>query len=101
MEVIKPSLTEFTTKYYLRHSLNQARIFKDKYITLFVNIFLLLIFILLFGTLLLYKYKGKLSPEEKKYKEREKKMYIFQKLQQYAYDKQKQNQTMITDLPVM
>ena len=42
MDIVKPSLTEFTTKYYVRHSLKEARIFKDKYITIFVNIILFL-----------------------------------------------------------
>ena len=70
MEITKPSLTEFYTKYYVRHSLKEVRVFKDKYITIFANIFLFLIFVLLVGGLLLYKYKGKLTPQEKKNKER-------------------------------
>tara|TARA_B100001057_G_C22355776_1_gene758868 strand:- start:110 stop:421 length:312 start_codon:yes stop_codon:yes gene_type:complete len=100
MNFIKPSLTENTTKYYIRKSLIEVRNFKDKYITIIVNILLLLI---LFGGVsgfLLFKYKGKLSEEEKVIKERKKKQYLFQKLQQYSYEKQKKSQDLITNLPM-
>jgi hypothetical protein len=101
MEILKPSLTELTTKYYVRNSLKEVRKFKDKYITIFVNIFLFLLFIILVGGLLYYKYKGKLSPQEKAIKNREKKLYIFQKLHQISYEKQKESQQLITNLPLV
>ena len=44
MDIVKPSLTENTTKYYIRHSLKQTRIFKDKYISRFINIGMFIIF---------------------------------------------------------
>jgi len=99
MDIVKPSLTEFTTKYYVRHSLKEARIFKDKYITIFVNIILFLSFIMLFGGLLYYKYKGKLTPEEKYRISKQKQQYIFEKLHRISYEKQKEQQTLITNLP--
>ena len=101
MEFTRPSLTELNTKYYIRHSLKEVRQFKDKYITIFANIFLFLLFVGLVGGLLLYKYKGKLTPQEKIIKERQKKQYLFEKLHQYSYDKQKANQNLITNLPVI
>lgn len=101
MENITPSLTEFKTKYHIRNSLKDVRKFKDKYITIFVNIFLLLLFIGIFGGLLLYKYKGKPTYEDKMMKERQSKLYLFQKLQQYSYDKQKSSQQLITGLPLV
>ena len=101
MEFTKPSLTEFTTKYYIRNSLREVRQFKDKYITIFVNIFLFLVLISLIGGLLYYKYKGKLTPQEKIIKEREKKLYLFQKLHQLSYEKQKESQQLITNLPLV
>jgi hypothetical protein len=101
MEFIKPSLTEFTTKYYIRNSLKEVRQFKNKYITIFANILLLLLFIGIFGGLLYYKYKGKLSSEEKYIKERKKKQYLFQKLHQLSYEKQKESQQLITNLPLI
>ena len=101
MEFTKPSLTEFTTKYYIRNSLKEVRHFKDKYITIFVNISLFLLFIILCFALLYYKYKGKLTPQQKKQKDNEKKMYLFQKLHQISYEKQKESQKLITDLPLV
>ena len=97
----KPALTEFSTKYYIRHSLKEVRHFKDKYITICVNILLLLFFIGAVGGLLYYKYKGKPTPEEMIIKEQQKKQDLFTKLHQYSYDKQKQSQNLITNLPVM
>ena len=101
MDISKPSLTEFSTKYYIRHSLQQVRRLKDKYITIAVNISLFLLFIGLIGGLLYYKYKGKLTPEQKQIKDREKKMFLFQKLHQISYEKQKESQELITNLPLV
>lgn len=101
MDISKPSLTEFSTKYYIRHSLQQVRRLKDKYITIAVNISLFLLFIGLIGGLLYYKYKGKLTPEQKQVKDREKKMFLFQKLHQISYEKQKESQELITNLPLV
>ena len=77
MEFTKPSLTEFTTKYYIRHSLKEVRVLKDKYMTIGVNILLLTIFITLIGGLLYYKYKGKLTDQEKKWSKNNKKKCIY------------------------
>ena len=101
MEYIKPELTEIETKYYIRNSLKDVRKFKNKYITIFINLFLLLLFITFIGGLLLYKYKGKPTQEEKLLKQRQQKLYLFQKLQQYSHDKQKQQQQLITNLPLI
>ena len=101
MEVIKPTLTEFSTKYYVRHSLKEVRQFKDTYITIAVNILLFLCFVGVVGGLLYYKYKGKPTPEEKAIKEQQKKQFLFHKLQQYSYNKQKQSQNLITNLPMI
>jgi len=100
MEYIKPELTEIQSKYYIHNSLKDVRKFKNKYITIFVNIFLLLLFILAISGLLLYKYKGKPTQEEKLLKQRQQKLYLFQKLQQYSHDKQKE-QELITNLPLI
>ena len=101
MEFSKPTLTDLTTKYYIRSSLKEVRQFKDKYITLGVNILLFVIFIFLLSALLYYKYKGKLTFEEKQIKEKQKKLYVFQKLHQISYEKHKEQQNLITDLPII
>lgn len=96
-----PSLIDNTTKYYINKSLKDARSLKNKYITIFVNIGLFLLFVAVVGGLLYYKYKGKLTSYEKKKRDDEKKMYIYKKLQQYSYNKQKASQSIITNLPVI
>lgn len=101
MEISKPLLTEITTKFYIKNSLKEVRQFKNKYITLFVNIGLFLAFILITGLLLYFKYKGKLTPEEKKIKENQKKQYLFEKLHRISDAKRKENQNLITDLPII
>ena len=101
MDFTKPALTEFSTKYYIRNSLKEVRRFKDKYITILVNVLLFLLFVGVVGGLLYYKYKGKLTPDEKRQKEQEKKMYLFQKLHQISYEKQKESQSLITNLPLV
>lgn len=97
----KPLLTEFRTKYYVNSALKDVRKFKDKYITIAVNIILFLLFLGIVAGLLYYKYKGKLTIQEKKQKAHEKKMYLYKKLQQYSYNKQKQNESIITNLPLI
>lgn len=99
MEVRIPSLIENDTKFFIKHALRNSREYKDKYINIASNIILFLIFVLIFGGVLYYKYKGKPSIEEIYHKNNEKKKYFFQKLQKYQIDKQKENQTMITNLP--
>ena len=101
MEIIKPTLIEFESKYVLKHALKNSKEFRDKYINIFTNIFLFLLFSLIFGGYLFYKYKGKLKEEEIKKKNLIKKNYFFEKLQKYQLDKKKNNQNLITNLPTI
>ena len=101
MDFIKPTLTEFSTKFYIRNSLKEVRRGKDKYITIGVNVGLFILLIAGGGGLLYWKYKGKLTPQQKKVKEQEKKMYLFQKLHQISYEKEKASQNLITNLPLV
>ena len=100
MEKITPSLIENSTKYYLRTALKESRNIKNKYINIGLNIFLFLLFILIIVGFLLYKYKGKLSPQEKEKKNREKKQYLTNMMQRYSFEKQKARQSLITNLPL-
>ena len=71
MEFTKPSLTEYNTKFHIRNSLRESRVFKDKHITILVNIFLFLLLVGVISGLLYYKYKGKPSPEDKRLKDQQ------------------------------
>ena len=96
----KPNLIENKIKQNLNYTLKNIRILKDKYITIIINLLLFLLLTILIGSFLTYKYKGKLSSEEQYKKDNDKKIYLFTKLKQYSIDKQKQQQKLITNLPV-
>jgi hypothetical protein len=98
-EVTKPMLTEPGVKYFLNETLKQCHKFKEKHQNMIVNIGLLLGFFIILGILLLYKYKGKLTPEEIAEKDLEKKRYILSKIRNYQDAKIKSQQELITGLP--
>jgi hypothetical protein len=99
MDVSKPLLIEPGVKSFLSYSLKNSRAYKDHYITIGYNIITFLLFAGFIGGILLYKYKGNISPYEKEQKERKKQEYIISKLQQVTHIKNKHNQNIITDLP--
>ena len=101
MEYYKPLLTENTTKYYIKNSLKEVRQFKNKYITIIVNLVLFLLFVGITTLFLYYKYKGKPNKEEIKRKENQQKQYLFEKLHKISYEKRTENQSLITDLPII
>jgi hypothetical protein len=93
-----PSLTEPGTRYYIGGSLKECRKFKDKYITLLFNLGMIALFIIFFGSILMYRYNGNISPAEIDLRNRKKKEYIISKLNQLGEIKQKKS--MITDIPM-
>jgi hypothetical protein len=95
----KPTLIEPGVKYFLSETLKQCRIFKNTYNNLLINIALGVGFLVLLGTILLFKYKGKLTPVEKDMKNRQKKQYILSKIQNFQEAKKKAHQELITGLP--
>lgn len=95
----KPTLTEPGIKYFLNETLKQCHQFREKYTNNIYNIGLFLGFLLILGILLLYKYKGKLTPEELEEKDREKKLYILSRIKNYQQAKLKEKQDLITGLP--
>jgi hypothetical protein len=97
--VLSPKLIEPGVKYFLSSTLKECRKFKDHYSTILFNVSMIGLFILVIGGFLMYKYKGKLTPAEVALKNRKKQEYIFTKLQQMAYIRKNQNDTMLTDLP--
>lgn len=95
----KPTLIEPGVRYFLNETLKQCHIFKENYKNLMINIGLLIFFIIILGIILLYKYKGKLTPEEIKQKEIEKKKYILSKIKNYQDARKREEQELITGLP--
>jgi hypothetical protein len=98
-ENVRPMLTEPGVKYFINETLKQCHRYREQYQNTIFNIGLLFLFFILLGILLLYKYKGKLTPEEIEEKESLKKQYILSKIKNYQDAKIKSQQQLITGLP--
>ena len=98
-EVMKPNLIEPGVKYFLNETLKQTHQFKMKHHNLFINAGLFALFLFILGTILLVKYKGRLTTEEKESKEREKQQYILSKIKKLQEAKSMAHQQLITGLP--
>lgn len=96
----KPVLTEPGIKYFLSQTLCECRKFKERNISIIFNISMIVVFIVIVGGFLTYKYRGKPTPSELAIKNREKQEYIISKLQQLSDVRSKTNQDMITGLPL-
>jgi hypothetical protein len=96
-----PRLIEPGVRYFLSGTLKECRKFKDLHTSIFFNIYMAGLFIIVIGGFLLYHYKGKLTPAELEIKNRKKHEYIISKLHQIAYVKKNQGmpEGMITGLP--
>ena len=95
----KPMLTEPGVKFFLNETLKQCHKFKERYNNMLFNIVLLIGFLIILGILLLYKYKGKLTPQEIEENELEKKRYILSKIRNFQDAKLRAQQELITGLP--
>ena len=95
----KPILIEPGIKYFLSETLKQCHIIKEKYYNKLFNIFLLVFFIFILFCILLWKYKGRLTPLEIDKKNKEKQQYILSKIKQFQENKKKAHQELITGLP--
>jgi hypothetical protein len=95
----KPTLTEPGTKYFLSQTLKQCHVIRNNFHNIVFNVGLLLFFLLVLGSILLYKYKGRLSPVEKQRKNVEKQQYILSKIKNLQEAKKIAHQELITGLP--
>jgi hypothetical protein len=95
----KPSLIEPGVKYFLNNALKQSHIIREKFHNTIFNIGMLFLFLLILGFVLVYKYKGKLTPSEIIEKNNEKHYYILEKIKNYQIAKQQSQQALITGLP--
>jgi hypothetical protein len=95
----KPKLTEPGVKYFLNQTLKQCHIARDNFHNMVFNIGLFIAFLIILGFVLLYKYKGKLSPVEVAQKNKEKQQYILSKIKNFQQAKRIAHQELITGLP--
>jgi hypothetical protein len=99
MEFSKPALTEPGVKYFLHQTLKQCHAVRDNFHNTVFNIGLFIAFLLILGLVLLYKYKGKITPAEIARKNKEKQEYILSKVQKFQQAKRIAHQEIITGLP--
>ena len=97
--VTKPTLTEPGVKYFLNQALKQSHIIREKFHNTIFNIGMFLFFLIILGGILVYKYKGKLTPVEIAQKNKEKQQYILEKIKTFQIAKQRAHQELITGLP--
>ncbi len=94
-----PYLTEPGVTSFLNDSLTKCHQKRVIYYNILWNVGFFLVFVIFFGSLIFYKYKGKLTPTELKEKDLKKHKYILEKIQMLREDKMKLNDTLITGLP--
>jgi hypothetical protein len=95
----KPVLTEPGVKYFLHQTLKQCHVVREKFHNTVFNIGLFIAFLIILGLILLYKYKGKLTPVEIARKNKEKQQYILSKIKNFQEVKRRAHQELITGLP--
>lgn len=95
----KPLLTEPGVTYFLHQTLKQCHNIRENFHNTIFNIGLFIGFLLILGLILLYKYKGKLTPVELERKNKEKQQYILSKIQNFQQAKRAAHQELITGLP--
>lgn len=94
-----PFLVEGGFKYFINESLRSCKRVKQEYINNIFNISLLIFLIGGIFAFLYIKYKGKLTEEDIKLREKKKEQYILARIQNYQDDKRKNSQKLISGLP--
>ena len=94
-----PTLTEPGVKYFIGETLKNIHKEKKNYNYIVFNIGLVLLFFVILGILLVYKYKTRPSEKERKEKNKLKKDYFITKVRSLQAKKAKQLNENITNLP--
>lgn len=95
----KPTLTEPGVKYFLNEALKQSHIIRENFHNMVFNIGMFIFFLSILGFILIYKYKGKLTPVEIAQKNKEKQQYILERIKTFQKSKQRAQQELITGIP--
>jgi len=95
----RPILTEPGVKYFLGETLKNCKKNKETFNIKLFNLALFIGFLFVVTALLVYKYKMKPGPEERKKKDNLKRDYFINKVRQLQADKAKIYNKSITNLP--
>lgn len=99
MDFNRARLTEPGVKYFMAETLKRCHEFKQAHQNTFFNVAMFFMFCGVVGCVLLYKYQGKLSPEEIAIRDNQKKQYILSKIKNYQESRRQMHQNLITGLP--
>lgn len=94
-----PKLVEPGVRYFLKESLKNCQKYKESYFNECFNYTMLLCFSIGVTGVLVWKYKGKMTPEEQRIRDREKKEYILSKIHNFQESSQRMHEDLITGLP--
>jgi hypothetical protein len=98
-EFTKPLLTEPGVTSFLSNALKQSHMIRENFHNTVFNIGMFIFFIIILASILVYKYKGKLTPVEIRQKNKEKQQYILERIKNFQISKQRAQQELITGLP--
>ena len=94
-----PSLVEPDVLYFIENSLKKAHEYKMNTYTFFLNLGVVVIFVLLYGGFLYYRYKSKPTPYEIQQKMKRDQEIIMSKIQLYQDDKKRGQHSGMTKIP--
>jgi hypothetical protein len=94
-----PKLIEPGVKYFLHKSLQRCFRIKEHYFYIIHNLGFMFIFIGILALFILYKYKHKLSDEEKKAQLEQSKRFLLEKIRKINIQKNKAREEVITNIP--
>lgn len=94
-----PSLVEPGVKYAIGESLKQAHNYKMNTYSYIFNVSVVVLFFLVFGGVLYYRYKTKLTPEEAHAKMMKDQAIIMSKIHQHQDERQRAGFSGMTKLP--
>lgn len=94
-----PILVENGFKYFINESLKNCKKIKQEYFNNLYNAGLFLFLVVLIFLILFVKYKGRLTKEEIKKREKVKEQYVLERIKNYQDDKRRNSQKLISGLP--
>jgi hypothetical protein len=101
--IIRPKLIEPGVKYFFGGVLKECNNYKQRNYTFIYNLSLFVLFTSILGIILIYRYKGNITVQERNKQQIENKNYIMSKLMYYnradLENKQRVQNNMITNLP--
>ena len=92
--LVEPGIESF-----LHHNLKTCQLFKQEYYNTLINMSLFAFFITFTSAILLYKYKGKPTPQQIEEQNIMKQNYILDKIKKTQEERHRLNEELITDLP--